>query len=347
MMMTVKVWVDITNSPHVLFFEPLMRALKEVEFLVTARPCQQTVELLERKAISHKVVGGFHARRKLGKACGLAFRSFLLWLEMVKKRSQFAFSVSHGSPYCSIASRLAGIYNLWTLNGDKALDVIKPSVKFADKVVIPRLVPKANYVKMGAKPDKIVQYPGFKEEVYLWNFKADPHYLEQVGVETSKPIVVVRPEASEAFYVRQTGFLVPLLKSLKSEYSIVLLARTERQKVFYKDVFGSDIFVPSHVLDGPNLIANSDLVVSAGGTMNREAVILGKKVVSTYREDMLTVDKWLVQNEFMLHNPNPTKRFIDGVVDGKIGTERYRPSNKTFRFFVDLMEKQLEGAFLN
>jgi len=76
--------------------------------------------------------------------------------------------------------------------------------------------------------------------------------------------------------------------------------------------------------------------------MNREAVVLGKKVVSTYRERLLTVDKWLIQNEFMLHNQNPTKRFIDNVVDDEIQTARYSRSDKTFRFFLDLMRNQLD-----
>jgi len=340
-----KVWVDITNSPHVLFFEPLIKAISEKEeakFLVTARPCQQTVELLKRKGFSYEVVGGFHSKTMFGKACGLFFRSFLLWKQIVKHGNQILFSMSHGSPYCSIASKLARIYNLWTLDGDKAPDVIVPGVKFANKVAIPKIVPKQNYVRMGAKPSKIVQYPGLKEEVYLWNFKANHKYLEQIGVETDKTVLLMRPEASEAFYIRETNVLVPLIDALKNDYFIILLARTRRQRVFYRKKFGAKIFVPNRALNGPNLIANCSLVIGAGGTMNREAVMLGKKVVSTYREELLTIDKWLIRNEFMLHNQNPTKRFIDNVVDGEIQTARYSRSDETFRFFLGLMRNQIE-----
>jgi len=91
------------------------------------------------------------------------------------------------------------------------------------------------------------------------------------------------------------------------------------------------------VLDGPNVIANSSLVISAGGTMNREAVVLGKKVISTFREELLAVDKWLIENEFMLYNPNPSKEFVDDVINGEIKTRTYARSNKAFKFFLDLM----------
>lgn len=334
-----RIWIDITNSPHVLFFEPLMKMLKKegVEFLITARPYQQTIELLKQKKTNYKIVGKHYGKNKFRKAFGLFFRSFLLWKEIIKQKNRISFSISHGSPYCSIASNFAGIYNLWTLDGDKAKDVITPSVKFANKVVIPEIVPKENYVKMGTREEKIIQYPGLKEEVYLWNFKPNKGYLEDIGVETDKPVILVRPEASKAVYIKETEFLVPLIKTLKEDNSIILIPRTPDQKVAYKRIFGNSIFIPTEVLDGPNVIANSSLVISAGGTINREAVVLGKRVVSTFREELLTIDKWLIENRFMLHNPNPSKAFVDDVINGEIKTRKYKRSNRTFNFFLDLM----------
>jgi predicted glycosyltransferase len=324
-----------------MFFEPLIKTLRKegFTFYVTARPCQHTLELLNHKGIGHQVVGKFHGKRKFTKACGLLSRSLLLWWHMAKRG--VTFSMSHGSPFCSIASKLLGIRNVWTLDGDKAPDVIRPSVKFASKIAIPQVVPKRNYVQMGADPNKIVQYPGFKEELYLWNFKANPDYLAEAGVPKGKPVVLVRPEASEAFYVHAKGFTPSLVDELKASYQIVLLPRTQLQRSFYQSKFGDEIYVPHEPLDGPNVVANSDLVISAGGTMNREAAMLGKKVVSTYREDLLTVDKWLIDNGFMLHNPRPTRRFVDSVVDGNGETRGYKPCSGTFNFFADLMRETL------
>jgi predicted glycosyltransferase len=255
----------------------------------------------------------------------------------MKQKSRISFSISHGSPYCSIASNFAGIYNLWTLDGDKAKDVIVPSVKFANKVIIPEIVPKENYVKMGTKEEKIIQYPGLKEEVYLWDFKPNKRYLEEIGVETDKPVILMRPEASKAVYIKKTDFLIPLIEMLKEDYFIILIPRTPDQDVLYRKIFGNSILIPTEALDGPNLIANSSLVISAGGTMNREAVVLGNKIISTFREELLTVDNWLIENKFMLHNPNPSKEFVDDVINGGIKTRKYTSSNEAFKFFSELM----------
>ncbi len=341
--MSKKIWIDLTNSPHVLFFEPLIRTLKkeEAEFFITARPYQQTIELLKQKKLDYEIIGKHYGKSKLSKASGLFFRSFLLWKELMKRKSQISFSMSHGSPYCSIASNFAGIYNLWTLDGDKAKDVIIPSVKFADKVIIPEFVPKENYVKMGTKEEKIIQYPGLKEEVYLWDFKPNKRYLEEIGVETDKPVITMRPEASKAVYIKETEFLIPLIETLKDDYFIILIPRTPDQDVLYKKIFGNSIFIPAEALDGPNVIANSSLVISAGGTMNREAIVLGKKAISMRSRaggaELITIEKWLSENKFMLENPNPTKKFIDDVIKGKIKIRKYKRSNKTFKFFLDLM----------
>jgi len=338
-----KIWIDVTNSPHVLFFEPLIEMLKKegVEFLITARPYQQTIELLKQKKLDYQIVGKHYGKSRSRKAFGLLSRSFLLWKGIMKQKDRISFSISHGSPYCSIASNFAGIYNLWTLDGDKAKDVIVPSVRFADKVIIPEIVPKENYVRMGTTEEKIVQYPGLKEEVYLWGFKPNKRYLEEIGVETDKPIILMRPEASKAVYIKETEFLIPLIKDLKEDNFIILIPRTLDQKVGYKRIFGDSVFIPSEALDGPNVIANSSLVISAGGTINREAVVLGKKVISTFREELLTVDEWLIENRFMLHNPNPSKEIVDDVINCEIKTRRYTRSNRGFEFFSDLMRTTL------
>jgi len=335
----------MTTGPHVLFFEPLIKRLEKegVEFLITVRPYQHSIELLKQKKLDYEIVGKHYGRNRLRKAFGLFFRTLILWREIVKQKNQISFSITHDSPYCSIASNLAGIHNLWTTDNDKASYIIIPSVKFANKVIIPECIPKENFVKMGTKKDKIVQYPGLKEEVYLSAFKPNKRYLEEIGVETDKPVILVRPEASEAFYVKETDYLMPMIETLKEDNFIILIPRSQAQSVLYRSVFGSSIFIPTEVLDGPNVIANSSVVISGGGTMNREAVVLGKKVISTFREELITVDKWLIENEFMLHNPNPNKEFVEAVINGEVKTRTYTRSTKAFNFFVDLMRDNLVG----
>ena len=342
-----KIWIDITNSPHVLFFEPLVRELERdgIHFFITSRDYQQTIGLLKQKNLTYESIGKHYGKAKIRKFFGLLHRSFLLWEKVVRLRKEIIFSISHGSPYCSIASKFAKIYNLWTLDGDKAINVIVPGVKFADKVIIPQIVPKENYIKMGSKESKIIRYPGLKEEVYLWDFKPDREYLKKIGIETSRKIILIRPEASKAiYYDKEVNFLTSLINELKNDYFIILIPRTEDQRVFYKNVFGNKIFIPAYAIDGPNSIINVSLVISAGGTMNREAVVMGKKVISTYRGELLTVDKWLIEKGYMLHNINPDKEYVENVVNGDVPTKTYRTSNKTFAFFIDLMRKEIENA---
>ncbi len=338
------IWIDVTNSPHVLFFDPLVKMLEKegVEFLITARPYQQTIGLLKQKRLNYRIIGKHYGKNKFRKAFGLFFRSFLLWKRIIKQKDRMSFSISHGSPYCSIASNFAGIHNLWTFDGDTAKHVIIPSVRFANKVVIPEIVPKENFVKMGTKEDKIIQYPGLKEEVYLWNFKPNEGYLEEIGIQTDKPVLLMRPEASKAVYIKETKFLIPLIETLKEDYFIILIPRTPDQNVLYKKIFGKSVFIPTEVLDVPNLVANSSLVISAGGTISKEAVVLGKKAILVFREDLPTVDKWLIENRFMLENPNPSKEFVNDVINGEIKTRKYERSSRTFNFFLDLMKMQLE-----
>jgi len=309
-----------------------------VEFLITARPYQQTIELLEQKELNYKIIGKHYGKNKFRKAFGLFFRSFLLWKEIIGQKNRISFSISHASPYCCIASNFAGIYNLWTFDGDRAKDIIVPSVKFANKIIVPEIVPKENYVKMGAKEEKIIQFPGLKEEIYLWDFKPNKRYLEEIGVETDKPVILMRPEASKAVYIRETEFLIPLIETLKKDYFIIFVPRTPDQNVLYEKIFGNSIFIPKEALDGPNVIANSSLVISAGGTISKEAVVLGKKAILTFREDLSTVDKWLIENEFMLHNPNPSKKFVDDVINREIRIRKYTRSNEAFEFFLNLIK---------
>lgn len=341
-----KIWIDITNSPHVLFFEPLVKELERdgIDFFITSRDYQQTIGLLNQKNFSYETIGKHYGKAKIRKFFGLLHRSFLLWKRVVRLRKDIIFSISHGSPYCSIASKFAKIHNLWTLDGDKAADVIISSVKFADKVIIPEIVPQKSYIEMGAKESKIIQYPGLKEEVYLWDFKRDSEYLKKIGIETDKKIILIRPEASKAMYAKEFKFLTSLINELKNDYFIILIPRTEDQSVFYKKIFRNEIFIPAYALDGPNIIANASLVISAGGTMNREAVALGKRVISAYREELLTVDKWLIEKGYMLHNINLDKEYVDNVVNGNIPIKIYKASNKTFTFFIDLIRKEVENA---
>ena len=114
--------------------------------------------------------------------------------------------------------------------------------KLSSKVLLPEILPDDLVKKLGLRDNRVAKYPGLKEEVYLWDFKPNKRYLEEIGVETDKPVILIRPEASKAVYIKETEFLIPLIDSLKDDNFIILMPRTPDQNVLYKRTFGNSIF---------------------------------------------------------------------------------------------------------
>jgi hypothetical protein len=331
-----KIWIDMTNSPHVLFFEPIIKALKgEFEFIITARDHQQTLALLKEKGFTYTLVGRHYGKGRIGKITGLLHRTLALYKFMRKKRKEIAFSISHGSPYCTLASKLLGIKNIWTIDHDAESNLFFG--RWANVVLIPKTANVTAHVRYGVRKDRIVKYPGLKEELYLWAFKPDKRYFGKIGFNTNKKIILIRPEASEAIYINKINVLDDLIRKLCKRYALILIPRSSEQKAHYSKLFSDSIFIPPKALDGPNSISNSDLVISAGGTMNREAVVLGTKALSTYQEKLLSVDSWLIKNGYIWHNIAPSADYVDKVMGSKI--KRYKPSSKTLDFFINFLKK--------
>lgn len=334
------VWIDLTNSPHVLFFEPIINELKKkkYEIFLTARDYQQTTPLLEQKGLIFKLVGQHYGKSKSAKLFGLFHRSFLLWRNLRKK--QVELSMSHGSPYCVLASRMLKTKNIWTLDGDEAKWVMRPALPFTDKIIVPEIVPKENIVRFGGKIEKIVQYPGLKEEVYLCDFKPKKAVLRQLGLCKKDKIIVMRPEASKAIYYDKKTYVLDKTIQFFIEQGnaqIVLIPRTEDQGNYYKKKYGGKIILPK-VVDAPSLISYATLVVSGGGTMNREAVVLGTPVLSVYQDKLISIDKWLIANGYMHHSLDPTKEDIEKAMKLK----KYKKSKKGREKFIQYILEELE-----
>jgi len=302
----VKIWIDITNSPHVLFFDPIIKKLRFLghEILITALDSQQTIELLKMRNLDFEVIGKHYAS-KLSKAKGLLHRTMLLWKRLRKEK--IALSVSHGSVYCTWASKLLRVKNIYIMDGDAAFWNIAPALRFADKIIISEHTSEKQYIKWGAKPSRIFKYPGLKEEIYLHNFKPNVLVLKELGLIKRKPIFVIRPEASEAAYIHKKNVAESAIENCLDvkDAQVVLIARYANQREYYKTKY-PNLILPEHAVDGPSLLALADLVISAGGTMNREAVVLGTIVISIYQHELLSVDKWLISNNYLLHELQPT-----------------------------------------
>ena len=172
--------------------------------------------------------------------------------------------------------------------------------RLASRVIVPHAFPEESLLRMGASAGKVRRYHGIKEDVYLAGFESDPNFaseLSKLGISPKDILVVVRPPASEALYHRfENELFDQLLERLASapEVKVVLLPRNDSQRELYASRLNGRLIVPGDPMDGGNLIAHSDLVISAGGTMNREAAALGIPAVSIYQGEWAAIDQHLL-----------------------------------------------------
>jgi uncharacterized protein len=292
-----RVWIDITNSPHVLFFRPLIRLLEEDghEVEVTAREYAQTLELLQLHGIAHHVVGPRHGGAgALGKARALAGR--LPALRRFAKRRRFELALTHGSHELTLAARSFRIPSATAHDYEFATLQHQLGLRAATRVVFPEAIPAERLARLGARPPKLVRYPGIKEEYYLADFEPDPAVLE--GIDPAKVLAVVRTPPEVSLYHRHGNPLfAALLERLGRDESVhaIVLPRTGEQRQTIRSLGLPSLDVPEHAVDAQSLVALADLVVSAGGTMNREAVALGTPVYTTFAGRLGAVDEALIR----------------------------------------------------
>jgi predicted glycosyltransferase len=292
-----RVWIDITNSPHVLFFRPLVRLLQADghDVTITAREYAQTVELLQLHGLAHHVVGPRHGGAgTFGKARALAGR--LPALRRFAKDRGFDFALAHGSHELTLAARSLGIPSATAHDYEFATLQHQLGLRAATRVVFPEAVPEERLARFGVRPPKLVRYSGIKEEYYLADFEPDPAVVE--GIDPAKVLVVVRTPPEVSLYHRHGNPLfAQVLERLGHDGSVhaVVLPRTQEQRAAIRALELPSLHVPEHAIDAQSLVALADLVVSAGGTMNREAVALGVPVYTTFAGRMGAVDEVLIR----------------------------------------------------
>lgn len=286
-----RAWVDLTNSPHVLVLRPVIQRLVDQgwDVDVTARDFAQTLGLLERFGIDHEVIGHHRGGGRLAKASGLASRS--LALRSWASGRDFDIAIGHGSNDITVAAKMLGIPSTTTFDYEWATIQHQVNCRLASAVVVPDAIPPERIERYGAK-GRLHQYPGLKEEYYLSDFEADPSVVESLGIDPSRPFAVVRTPPEVSLYHRFENDLFGLsLRELEGHQAVVL-PRTEAQR---EELAKADwLTVPQGAVDAQSLIACADLVVSAGGTMNREAVALGTPVRTVFAGRLGAVDEQLM-----------------------------------------------------
>lgn len=293
-----RVWVDVTNSPHVVFFRPLVALLtaRGHDVTITARDFAQTLELLEDAGLEHTVVGPPHAgASRAGKIRAMGAR--LRALSRFARTRRFDLALSHASHELPLAARMLGIPSSYAFDYEFARAQHGLGCRAATRVVVPEVIPQARLDRIGAKAAKVRRYPGLKEEYYLRGLEPDRTVLDRLGVDPARILAVVRTPPDVSLYHRHASPLFTgVLERLGNDPDVhaVVLPRTREQRESIRSAALPSLLVPERAVDAPSLLALADLVVSAGGTMNREAVALGTPVYTTFSGRLGAVDERLV-----------------------------------------------------
>src|SRR5437870_11049870 len=291
-----KIWIDLENSPHVPFFRPIIEELGKLglQVFVTARDCAQTRELADYFGLSYKLVGRHSGKNKVAKAVRLGVR--MCQLTPTIRSEKPALALSHGSRSSTFLASILRIPSITIFDYEYVNQITLPSLNW---VMVPEVLPDE---AVHFRRDRILKYPGIKEDVYVPFFRPDPSAMRQLGINGKDIVVTVRPPATNAHYHNpETERLLDAAIEFIGRtpaVKIILLPRYPEQaralRKTWSALFASGrMLIPEHVVDGLNLIWYSDLVISGGGTMNREAAALGVPVYSIFRGRIGAVDRYL------------------------------------------------------
>ncbi len=300
------IWIDLENSPHVPFFVPIILELERAgcDVLLTARDFAQTKELVERAGLNARIVGREYGNNTAIKSFGLLQRALrLAW--MMRNRS-VSLAVGHGSRGLLLAARMLRIPVLELYDYEGAS--IRLFHRLSNFVMTPEAIPFSTLEKLGLLKEKHLTYPGLKENVYANEFKPNDTLLNELGVDPRRIIVTIRPPSRTAHYRSEESFrLFDRIMELigdKDGIQIVMLPRGRAGRSIGGNASGlrdfRNVIIPDHAVDGMNLLYHSDLVISGGGTMNREAAALGIPTVTIFKGLMGAVDRWLIDQGRMI-----------------------------------------------
>jgi len=293
-----RIWVDLTAPAHPVVFRPLLARLRARghELLVTARDYAQTLELCRMHAIEPTVVGAHGGGSMASKATSLAGRTARLHRHV--RHFAPALAVAHGSNDLALVARMLGVPACNTFDYEWATLQHNIGCRLARRVLVPEAIPFERLRRYGVTAQRLRHYPGIKEEYYLADFVPDRGLLGRLGIDDQRTVVVVRPPPDVSLYHRRSNPLyVQVLEHIGHDAAVhaVVIPRTQVQREALRAMALPSVIVPEGAIDGQSLIALADLVISAGGTMNREAVALGTPVYTTYGGRLGAVDEALIR----------------------------------------------------
>lgn len=298
-----KIWIDFINTPQVSFFAPLIADLQAEghEFILTCRDSSNTVQLLKQKNLEFQIIGN-SAKTSFALKL-LAFPIRIKKLINFLKSKKIDVAIGQSSFYLPMVARFLKIPSIYTNDNEHALGNV-PSFFFANRIFLPENIAISKAIKQGAKTDKIIQYPGIKEGIYLWQ-KGVAIQKSREGRKFSK--IYIRPEPQTAqYYSGKINFLDDLLLDLKDQYDFTILVRDKNQYNHYTQSKFQNVKVPSNTLEFDEIASDCLVFIGAGGSMTREMAIMGIPTISVYQAELLDVDNFLIEQKLIWHEPNLT-----------------------------------------
>lgn len=331
-----KIWFDLSNSPHINMFHDLIRELESDghEIIITSRPLANTVQLLDQRGLKHTVIGEHYGKNFYKKIFGYPIRVLQLRKFLAPLKPDLA--ISQSSFHSPIVAKLLGIPSIYTNDNEHAMGN-KPAFIFASTILIPENLAIEKIAKSGVSAKKITQYPGVKEGIYLWS---KGERIQQKRKENNDKTIkiFIRPEPQTAqYYKGKENFLDDILVSLQHKYKIYVLTRDNQQYMHYNQDKFDKVNVPEKPMDFDSIAIDCTIFIGAGGSMTRELAILGIPTISVYQDELLDVDGYLLEKKLMKHEPNLTvdkiELFLNEINQQSPSIELMEKGKKAFQLF--------------
>lgn len=303
-----KIWIDLTNSPHVNFFKPFINKWKgeDVEIIITTRNLANTIDLIEQNNWKYREVGGHAGRSKIKKILFFPKRVWLLWKYLRNIKPDIG--ISQSSFYSPLVGKLLHFPTIY-LNDNEHAKGNYLAFRYASINLLPEsLKDKADSLGWNKKYN-IEYYSGVKEGLYLSHFEFSK---DRVGLPR-KIYIRLEPWTAQ-YYSGKRHFMDDLILELKDNYQIIILPRSDEQKKHYKAEIFNDVIVADKPIALEKIYSDCLLFIGAGGSMTRELAVLGIPTVSVYQDELLEVDKYLIKNNIMFHNLNPDMEYIERIL---------------------------------
>jgi uncharacterized protein len=304
-----KIWFDITNTPHVHFFAPIINHVKQNHnVIVTARDFSETIPLLESYGIDYILIGNHKGKSKFNKVLGLVARIGKLLKEIPEFDISFGMGGQNTTPVCAWRRKPSVVFT------DNDTSYKWHSYKLGSHFVFPTYFDFQDVIRrFGVKRQQIHLYDGFKEDIYMASYKPNPDFLDTLPF---KDFITIRPENLKASYVPKDAVtIVPELFEIFKEANILYLPRYEEERKYAEGY--KNVFIPEGVLPGKDVCFYTKAMLTGAGTFAREAALLGTPAVSFFPgKEFLTVDKIMQEKGWEFKSRDP-KEIYDFVKDSK------------------------------